>query len=359
MSCGSASDLTNTQLCNKYLEEQGVQEWFKAWMPLKFYSDDDDLELPLHCVETDLYNALKATVDDWREDRQGSVFVYYDRPESGKTVAAKALIGRLKRYMQENNAAQYSTLYVATARRSLRASMREKLAIPTSLPDPAGLAMVFRFLKGEEHLLALKEGKSWIGLRYGWHKLRSCCTAQPAPAPPAGDPYPNEIGSHPPVIVLDDVMIADEKDEAYLRDIYQLAALYRVLVSVFTDSLDMANFMAAMNGQRRVVPLPGRFTITTGSDKYTIKKKPDIVYPGKLSESAVDIVWTPEAWTRQTQHNYVLQFYPDKATPDNLGPDGCFRFLVDGDIPPVALREADRYFRAGPPQQPHANTETR
>ena len=341
MSC--ASDLTNTQLF-KYLEEQGVQGWFKAWMPSKFCRDDD-LELPLHCVETDLYNALKATVDGWREDRQGTVFVYYDRPESGKTVAAKALIGRLKRYMQENNVAQYPTLYLGTARRSLRASMREKLAIPTSLPDPAGLAMVFRFLKGED-LLAVK-GKGWIGLHSGWHKLRSCCTAQPAPL--VGDPYPNEIGSHPPVIVLDDVMIADEKDEAYLRDIYQLAALYRVLFFVLTDSLDMANFIAAMNGQRRVVPLPGRFTITTGSDKYTIQKKPDVVYPGKLSESAVDIVWTPEAWTRQTQHNYVLQFYPDKDTPDNLGPDSCFRFLFDGDIPPVALRKADGHFRAGPP----------
>lgn len=72
------------------------------------------------------------------------------------------------------------------------------------------------------------------------------------------------------------------------------------------------------------------------------------MYPEKLLESAVDIAWTPEAWTRQTQHNYVLQFYPDKATPDNLGRDGCFQFLVEGDIPPVALREADRLFRPAP-----------
>ena len=77
----------------------------------------------------------------------------------------------------------------------------------------------------------------------------------------------------------------------------------------------------------------------------TIERKPDIVYPGKLSEVAVDIVWTPEAWTRQTQHNHVLQFYHDKATTDNLGADGCFKFLVDGDIPPEALRKAALHFR--------------
>lgn len=340
MAC--ASDLTNAQLF-QYLEGRDVEGWFKASKPAKFCREDN-VELPLHWVETDLFNCMKATVDDYRSQRQGKIFLCCDRQESGKTVASKALIVRIRGYMQENDVAGYPALYVGTSRLSLRAKMRETLGIPASLPDTAGLALIFRFLHGEVLFAARSNSTNWgSSLRSTWLNLRNSCNGS---ATPAGNPYKNEIGTHPPVIVLDDLMITDELDEAYLRDFYSLTAIYRVSVFVTTDSTDMASFIAAMNGQRRLVPLPGRFRITTGRDQYAVRRIPDFVYAGKLSEVAEDIEWTPEAWPRRRQHDYVLQYYPDEATPNNLGADGCFQFLVDGEIPPLALRRADQHFGA-------------
>jgi hypothetical protein len=128
-----------------------------------------------------------------------------------------------------------------------------------------------------------------------------------------------------------------------LKRIFHLAFENRVLVYILTNEERIANLIVGLNGDQRVTPVPNRF------ERGNFATEPaDAAIFGTRDPGihiATGITWTREEWTREKQHECILQAFPDEATSEHVSrDDGFFIFLVEGENPQQAMNRAIDYF---------------
>jgi len=128
-------------------------------------------------------------------------------------------------------------------------------------------------------------------------------------------------------LALSSAEFFDLRDYRRLKRIYHLAYEARVPVYVLTDREQIANLIVTFIGDRRVNPLPQRFERMSFLSEMADESIFGMRDPGILI--ATGIIWEGEEWTRAKQHEYVLQAFSDRATPEHVLQDGFFNFLVE------------------------------
>lgn len=285
-------------------------------------------------VTTDLYEALVDTLNVRIRKNTGRMFVYCGPSRNGKTVAAKALICHVKGVLISKDILRYPSLYIDVSGGKLDAAIRAKLSVPELMTNDEWSYILFNFISNAISL----GSESSKAARY----QRISCFEDNTTTE-----FQNSDGCALPIMVLDDVNHLDEDDAVLLRKIYKYSSDHRVLVFVLTDDEGIANFVAAMNNKERVRPLAGRFTLHPGQTDYDVADVKDDFYHGSkpaIGKTAIGITWIPEAWPRFKQQEHLRQFFAEKEITENLGADGCFTFLVDGECPQKAFERASEYF---------------
>jgi hypothetical protein len=326
----TSANLTCLQVA--VLENKTFKEWFDLTLPRTLCSVDNDTRLPDFCVKSNLYRRMAEAALEKSKDVGGKMYVYYGPPLTGKTTAGKQLI----RQMQHQKGDNYPSLYVDATGEDLYKSFREKLSVPRAMSDDDLLKILFSHLSNK--ILLPPNSPGWMPELI--LKLKFCSTESVAlPAP-----YTNQAGVILPIIVVDQLSSLNLTDYHRLTKIYQLACDNRVLVYILTERENIANVIAGMNGDVRVTPVPRRFE----RKEFATQQADETFFGTRILGIlvATGISWIREEWTREKLHEYVLNFFPDNATPAHIAQDGFFTFLVEGENPMQARDRANAYFNA-------------
>jgi hypothetical protein len=237
-------------------------------------------------------------------------------------------------FCYQHNVQNYPYLFV-DAGSDLPANMRRQLGVPNTIKDEnVWLTLLFEKLMFVEvdpttgrRTDEQEESDSW------WDKLTTLCGGGSNDF----EEYVNQVKSVPPIIVIDDFRKLDSTAYDLLRKIYQRAARSRVMVFVFTDDEELANYVSGMNGKKRVRPLPHRFTVMNDLLGWQIVDNPVDIFPRKIAHG---IMWTPEEWPKQMLTRIVQKRYPNEAFDGFVEDDGCLSFVKAGESPTDSLEKA-------------------
>ena len=323
----AGANLTSLQVV-ALLENGAFKSWFKFRLPVCLCAVDEDTYLPEFCVTSNLYRCMAQAAWDKSKELTGKMFVYCGPRFTGKTTAGHQLIRQLQQQKGDN----YPSLYIDASEGNLYKAFREKLNVPQSMTDTQWLSILFSHLSNEIDL-PKEVLTEWLP-----SGLSLCGKEQEITTP-----YDNTAGVVPPVIVIDQLSALDFNNYGRLARMYNLAGKHRVLVFILTDKEHLANLIAGMNGDIRVSPVPGRFERAEFATEQADETYFDNTFIRGI-HVATGITWTREEWTREKQHEYILQYFPNDATPPHVAEDGFFTFLVEGENPTDARHRANEYF---------------
>jgi hypothetical protein len=272
--------------------------------------------------------SLKESVNTFARVESGQTYVYCGKPKSGKSAAGAATIEMALDKCSEHNVQNY--LFV-DAGSDLKANMREQLSVPDSIKDDnVWLTLLFEKLFVRSDVDEQEESANpW------WDKLTTLCGG--GGSSNDFEEYVNQVKSLPPIIVIDDFRKLDSTAYDLLRKIYQRAVRSRVMVFVFTDDEELANYVSGMNGKARARPLPRRFTVMDDLLDWPIVNCPPGTFPPKIAQG---IVWAPEEWPKAMLTRIVQKRYPKEAFDGYMEDNGCLSFVIAGESPTDSLLKA-------------------
>jgi hypothetical protein len=326
------ADFTNTGLYT-LLEERVVRFYFETTLPLKLRDATLHRQsMPPEWVANRLFAALKESVNNLARVESGQMYVYCGEPKSGKSAAGAAIIEMALDKCSEHNVQNYRYLFV-DAGSDLPANMRRQLGVPDTITDEnVWLTLLFEKLKFVRSDVDEQEESAYPW----WDKLTTLCGGGGGSRNDFEE-YVNQVKSAPPIIVIDDFRKLDSTAYDLLRKIYQRAARSRVMVFVFTDDAELANYVSGMNGKERVRPLPRRFTVMDDLPDWLIVNCPPGSFPRKIAQG---IVWTPEEWPKAMLTRIVQKRYPKEAFDGYMEDNGCLSFVIAGESPTDSLLKA-------------------
>lgn len=294
----------------KQMETVAIRNWYEFSLSSKLVLTDNEKKLkPSYYTYSDLFQKLRESLLRHLGSGKGMTYVYYSPRRTGKTTAALAILECAVEASKEAFGEPLPCKFI-DAGSTLRHSVRKAFGVPDGVDDLEFVNRVcFEVVKKSDGV----------------------------PPAAAATTYSNSLGQAPPILVIDNVRsFHNITDMDFLEILYKACYAGRVLLYIFTDDEYIANMICGMNGQSRIRPLEGMFTLR--------KKHWEIVEDEKAitGKIAKGIAWRAQRWKRSRLTGIVTDFYHRFEWSDQKDSDGFLVFVADGMLPDMALELADK-----------------
>ena len=237
------------------------------------------------CTNPVLSPALQYLINLYGEGHNsGVIYVLYDKPGQGKTVAGRALL---------------QNFYAFPSDGKEQDSFLKGFMVTGQMMD-------------EDYMSMLAEKVGATGVK-GWIHALLLAMDQPL--------------THQPSILILDGFNSMGKDQANLQFIKWLYGLINgkmnLFVVVATQNKQVADALCELNGGQRIAPIPGSYA---GDDK-------------------ISPHWKEEKWSRSLLIEAIRYQFNDNESAENFGDDCMFEFISNDMTPLQATMAAARSLR--------------